>query len=153
MPSFCPLNEAGSKWISLNVPTDIEEMFAGLNRDGLVSTLIDGPCPGRLMKGLPPLRMRTRKPLHELRQLLAVRRGEHQVPMIRHDAIGQQSHAGSGPSLEESVLKGVIVSFRNEQSRSFGCSIQDVVDKAVTDSVWSSGHLGQKLTTAKWVPL
>jgi REP element-mobilizing transposase RayT len=54
------------------------------------STLVDMPRTGRAPMGMPPVRVRKRErqPADKLRQRSILLRPYHQVPMVRHDAVG-----------------------------------------------------------------
>ena len=87
-PGFGVGHETGAQRVSLDVAQHRQEMSILLNRNRLVATLVDVTGPFGMMGPMPPLRVRQRQPVHESRQFV-FHRPEHEMPVIRHDAIRQ----------------------------------------------------------------
>lgn len=91
-PRLRSLNETGSERISLHVPAHIEKVQVCLYGDGFVASLVHRPGSDGLVKGVPALRVSSCKPSHKLRHLVAALWPKNEMPVIRHNAVGKQTH-------------------------------------------------------------
>src|SRR5262249_59952269 len=69
-------------------------MLISLNGKGLVSSLIEMSAADILIVGMPALRVREREPVHEVGQLAVGAWPQQEVPVIGHEAIAGEPHAG-----------------------------------------------------------
>jgi hypothetical protein len=53
---------------------------------------------------MPPLRMGQCEPIHEPREIPILSRPDHEMPVIRHDTVGQESHRVNKPSTPTTPL-------------------------------------------------
>jgi hypothetical protein len=58
---------------------------------------------------LPTPRVRDAEPLHERRQIAILPRPQHEVPVIGHEAIGQEAHSPQRQRLAQDPLECVVV--------------------------------------------
>jgi len=101
---------------------------AGPNREGLIPALAGVAARRRAVGGVPSLRVRDRQPAHELRQIAVAAPPEHQVPMVRHDAAGPNSHGRAGVGLFEGMLEELVVAVVLEQRPPGVGAVQHVRD-------------------------
>src|SRR5262249_30616463 len=84
-------HDSRSKRVLLHIAADREEVPIGLDGEGLESSLIDRPSSGGAARGVPPLAVRAAKPMHEPRKLALLARPQHQMEVIRHQAVRKDS--------------------------------------------------------------
>ena len=89
-PVFRSLHQIGSQSIAFDVPAQGEKMIIILHRKRLESPLIKVPGTRRFTMSVPSLRVSQRQPADKPRQLIIFLRPHDQMPVISHQAIGQQ---------------------------------------------------------------
>lgn len=88
---------------------------------------------------MPALRMSQREPPRESRQLAALTRPHHQMPMVGHHAIGQQAGLGPLDGPLENSLEGLVVIFILEDRHPGIRAIEHVVNESTfVRSIWSA---------------
>src|SRR5260370_29915898 len=68
-------------------------MLIRLDRERFETPLIQMTASNILIVGMPSLRVGQRQPMHEIGQLAILAGPQHQVPMVWHQAIGEQAHS------------------------------------------------------------
>ena len=106
-PILSRAHQVRSKCIPLDVPTDREEMLDVLNGERLESPLVNMTLTSGIPVGMPTLRVRERQPSRKARQLAIFLRIDQEMPMIRHQAIGQKPCSRSIHGLFQSSFKGL----------------------------------------------
>ena len=101
--------------------------------------------------GMPALHMGDGQPAQILRKVAITARPQHQVPVVRHDAIGKQPRGPPLRGLGQDAQKGGIVAVLLEQGRTGDRPIEDVIDLAAVGDTQALGH-GEKLTDPFSVP-
>ena len=76
---------------------------------------------------MPPLRMRERQPVHETGEIAIPSRPHHEMPVIRHDAVGQESHRYSFTGLGQHPFKRRIITVVVKQTLPRVRAIEDVI--------------------------
>ena len=109
LPVIRPFHELRSQGISLDVPADREKVFVVLHREGLEAALVEMARPDGAVVRVPPLRVSQRQPSHEFGQIAVASRPQHQVPMIRHQAIRQNSYLHAVQSFFQHTLESRVV--------------------------------------------
>jgi hypothetical protein len=90
--------------------------------------------------GVPTLGVRQRQPTHERGKISILARPNHQVPMIRHHAIGQQTHLHSPHRVGEDLLERFVV-FRLVKDAHPGIGpVQHVVHQPAGNNSFCSSH-------------
>jgi len=77
---------------------------------------------------LPALHVRVRQTLHESRQVAIGLWPKNEVPMIRHNAIGTNTHRLDFECLGSHTLEGGVIIVVIEQSHSADTTIENVED-------------------------
>lgn len=128
-PGFRPLHQSSPEGVALHVPAHRQQMLVGLDHEGFEPPLIQMPCSDRLPMGMPPLRMGERQPAHESRQVTILSRPDDEMPVVRHDTVGQQSHRHAFTGLRQDPFKRAVVAFVVEQALSPIRTVQHVIDE------------------------
>jgi hypothetical protein len=98
------------------------------HRERLEAALVKGTGPLRVMLRVPALRVRESQPTHEFGEIAVALRPNHQMPMVRHDAIGQQADVHPVERFGQQADKGLMISgFGKERGPSEG-AIEQVVE-------------------------
>ena len=137
-PLLCTDYQTRAQGIALDVPAHHQKMIIRLHGEGLEAPLVQMAGSGRSMMGMPALRVGQRHPGHELREFPISPWPQHEMPVVRHDAVGENSHRRACVRLAKHALKRLEVSWllKNRQTR-VG-PIEDVVDNvAGCSSQWS----------------
>ena len=136
----CPRRrrQASRAGIPFHVSNDAKEARAGFDRNRLVAFRIHrsaGAAPA-----VEPLRVRQRQPADEALHGVVGLGPEHEVPVIRHDAVGEQPSRpdglGFGDQIDERAIRGA----RIEEGHAGAGAIGDVVDEVGDDANRSAGH-------------
>jgi hypothetical protein len=94
-PVLGAIDESGAQRISLDVPAESKEVLIGLAGERPVATLVDMAGSRVLAMGMVALGVSQRQPGGKRRKLTIQPGPDHQVPMVWHDAIGEDAHAES----------------------------------------------------------
>src|ERR1700677_2772948 len=89
---------------------------------------------------VPALRVRQRKIVSKIRQLAVASRPAHEVPVIRHQAIGQQTHSRHVlERLGQNTLEGLVIAYLLKKRHPPIGPVEDMVNVAAQrNSPWSS---------------
>jgi len=107
-PILRMLDQPRPKRVPLDVPAHRQEVRVRLNRERPITALIDGSGAKRPAVAMPPSAVRALEPAHELGQLAAARRPDHEVKVIRHHTVGQEANACPSPPLLERLEKPTV---------------------------------------------
>ena len=89
-----------------------------------------GGPPTRMGMGVPAMRVRYRHPLHPGGQVGLAPRVDHEAPVIRRQAPGEQSwRVGPGQRFGQHAFKGEIIRVFEKQRQTHHTPIQDVIRK------------------------
>jgi hypothetical protein len=102
-------------------------MLIALKDKRFESSLIEMALARAESMHMPPLSVREREPPHESGESSITKRPQHQVPVIRHHAIGEDPHGDTFLCLLQHAFKGRIVRILLEELAAAVGSIQDVV--------------------------
>ena len=115
-PVFSAAHQRASQRVPLDIAARAHEGVGPLQRHGEVAPLIDGPLSHRLVIPVPPDCVGSRYPVHEADELVSSRRLEHEMPVIGHDAVGEQLHRISGePFLQDCDERAIIRAARENR--------------------------------------
>jgi len=128
-PILRPRDQLRPQRVSLDVSAKREKMPVTLARKRLKPPLINMPAAHTAAVFDPPASVRDRQPLHELRKLSVAPRGEHQVPMIRHDTIRQHRHRRLIQNVPKTAEKGDIILLMPKQIHPPDPAVKDVVNQ------------------------
>ena len=67
-------------------------------------------------------------------------RPEHEMPVIRHQAIGRDAYPGLGVGLGQNLLKGGVVSGFLKQRESPDTAVQDMIGEIPSSEVRATWH-------------
>jgi hypothetical protein len=122
-------------------------MLIGLHRKRFEAALIQMAAANVLVMGMLPLRKGQGQPMHDIGQFAILLRPKHEVPMVGHQAIGQQAHAGHvllrlGHDIEE---RRVVHFFVKDREPTIS-SIEDMIKLASQRHAQRSSHRLQVIT-------
>ena len=103
-------------------------MIVLLHRERLKAALVDVSGSGRVVVSVPTRRVRQRQPAHEPGQVAVGTRIKNQVPMVGHDAIGEQTHAIAFNGLLQHAFERLVIRILVEQRCSAIGPVEGVVD-------------------------
>jgi hypothetical protein len=133
--------------IPFDVTTDRQHILSGFDGKGLEASLIDMPFSYAVSMLMPPLRMREGQPIHEARKIPVLSGPDDEMPVIRHDTVGQESHCCSRTGLNQHPFKRRIIAIVIEQRPAGIRSVQDVVDDVGGAALNGRPMLDSQLTT------
>ncbi len=105
LPLLGGWHQVGFECVSLNVAANGVEVFVVLYGEEFESTLVDVTAAGSFSMSMPALGMGQGEPAGAFRDFIVLPEPEHQMPVIRHDAITQQSRFISLDCLRQHPLK------------------------------------------------
>jgi hypothetical protein len=138
-PILGALYKLGAQRIPLNVAQECQQVCLRLNRDGPVPVLVYRASAERPMCQVPALGMRAGQPMHEIREM-SCRRANHQMPVIWHDAVGEQRDRHSFKGLNKNPFEGFVVPCVEEQLMPANRSIVDMQNQVVRISKRAARH-------------
>jgi hypothetical protein len=145
-PILSALDEAGSQRVPFDVAAGSHQLRRGLDVKGLESTLIDGTLADGVAMMMPSHCVGNCYPVHQLGQPRGVDGTHHQVPVVGHHTVGNQSSRVSFEALAEHLQEGAVIIRPPEQRRFPDAPVDDVkVRFTVTASTsprhrWASSH-------------
>lgn len=139
-PGFGAGHEAGTHRVSLNVAQHGEEMSIVLNRNRPIATLVHVTGSFRVVTPMPALRVRQGQPVHESRQFV-IHRPQHKMPVIWHDAVGEQPNGKSLQRLDQRGFEQHVVGVGEEQAASLRRPVQNVKRLSVGVAKRSARHV------------
>jgi hypothetical protein len=84
--------------------------------------------------------MHGRQQVHEPGQLVIVRRPDHEVKVVGHDAVGEQADRNTSLRLGSALQKRPIVTWRVEEPEAAHAAVQDVEDNPCSAGLAAYGH-------------
>src|ERR1700722_14625602 len=106
-------------------------MMIILNRETLEPPLIEVPLAHFSPVLAPPPHVRGADPLHELRKIFGPARPENQMPMVAHQAVGEDAHSRPLPSLFQDLDECGVVPGLAEDVHPAVAAIEHVKDLIV----------------------
>lgn len=133
-------DQSRSHRIAFDVPADPQKVAVTLDRKGFESALVERPDAFGLTISVPTLAVGHLEPLHEFHELSISGRPDHEMEMVRHDAIGEKTNRRALlPLLEglhERAIRGRILKDRE----STHAAVQHVKQDACRFMEPSLGH-------------
>ncbi len=139
-PVLGPLDQVGPQGIPLDIAADGQEVLVALHGERLETPLVKMVGPRVMIVCVPAHGVRVREPADEGGQLAVGPRPQHHVPMIGHQAVGQQTDRAALPGLGHHGFECFIVPRFLEQRQTGYRPIQDVVDQAAGSNTGLSRH-------------
>ena len=96
--------------------------------------------PRSAVLGMPPSRVRVGEPTHELSQISVLLWVEDEMPVIGHQAIGQQPHAIFLHACFKDTLKQLVVFMAAKYLNPSVCSVEYMVDVSTNIGPLNSWH-------------
>src|SRR5688572_6217312 len=101
-------------------------MIVLLNGKRFEATLIKMPAANVMVMGMPALRMRQGQPMHEVRQLAVAPRPKDKMPVVGHQAVADQAHAGNMVlGFSDNALERLIVGILAEDRDAAVAAVED----------------------------
>lgn len=88
----CPTARLGARWIALDVAADGHQMRVVLDQERLVAALVEMALAAGAVPGLG---VALGQPAHEAAKIAIGMRPEHEMPVVGHQAPGEQTHAAA----------------------------------------------------------
>jgi hypothetical protein len=115
-------------------------MFVVLDWERLEAALIKVAGADGVVMRVPAHGVRVREPTKEVGHLAVVARPEHEVPVVRHDAIRQDARRMAGEGFIDDFEKRDVIAIFFEQRQPGHGSIESVVDVATRGMTCGSWH-------------
>ena len=112
--------------ISLDVPAHVYKLRRPLDGVRVKTSLVHRPLADGLVVTMPADRVGSGDPLHERRELPGASRTHDEMPMVRHDAVGNQLHRMQRQALLEDREKGPIIGSIHEDPNFSDTAIDDM---------------------------
>jgi hypothetical protein len=134
------LDEACSEGVPFDVAAGSHQLPRGLDVKGLESTLIDGTLADGVAMMMPSHRVGNSYPVHQVRQPRGVDWTHHQVPVIGHHTVGNQSNRVSFEALAEHLQESAVIIRPTEQRRFPDAPVDDVKVRFTVTASTSPRH-------------
>ena len=135
-----PPDQSRTLRIGVNVSRDDQKMLVRFHGKTLEPSLVQMSAAGiGVMHVMPPC-MRHRHPCHHAQKRLAISRPQQQVPVIVHEAEGEQIDVEASERLAEEFDERLEVGVLAEEVASAVASVQNMIDDAGFDPADVSGH-------------
>ncbi len=104
-------------------------MVVLLHGEGLEAALVEVAAADVVIVGVPALGVRQGQPAEEARQLPGLLRPQDEVPVVGHQAVGQQAGGGVGLGFFQDALEGPVVLVLEEEGAAAVAAVEGVVDQ------------------------
>jgi len=151
-PFFSVADEVCPQWIAFDVSNDTEHVAIRLHGDGFESPLIHCSSARAAAECVPTACMCACQPVQELRQVTVIVSEHHKMPMIRHQAVREQTNRDSRLGFTQQILERRVVRVGVEQASAFRTAIQRVKDHSLRVGARSSRHVDGANLLARTVP-
>ena len=101
-----------------------------LDQERLVAALVEMALAARAVAAVPGLGVALRQATDETAEIAVRVRPQDEVPVVGHQAPGEQTHAATCPLLGEELAEAAIVDLVVEQRGAGVGAVEDVVDEA-----------------------
>ncbi len=139
-PVLGPLHQIGAQGVAFDVAHNPVEMLIFLYRETFEAALIDMAASQRMVMSMPTHGMGLREPLREGREFPLPPRPNDEVPMIGHQAIGEQPGRMRLQRLAQHAFKGLVVAIFLKQRQARNGPVQHVIDVTRSRSTGNTGH-------------
>lgn len=147
-PQPAPLPRLGARhqlraaWVGFDVSAEREKMLIALDRKAFEPALIQVPPAAAMIVLVVSPHVGHADPAQPASQRF-IRPGPHdQVPVVRHDAVGQQINGVSLESLGEHAFEGGIVLCFMKQPHATVPTVEHVINETGFDGAGSARHAG-----------
>ena len=140
LPILRVRHQARSQWIPLDIPAEDQEVPVTLHGDRLESALVDGTPALASVCPPPALRVGACQPMHETREAVVGFGPDDEVPVIRHDAVGEDSHPEAHGCLGDESEEVTVIVGRMEDDRVLDGAVENVKDESSRRAARASGH-------------
>lgn len=115
-PVFRAFCQARPQRAALHVLQHGQQPLVLLHRERLEPPLVEMPTADGFVMGVPAHRVRQRQPVEEFTGLLIGFRPNHELPVVGHHHVAQNPDSDALPSLQQRLLKGLVVVILLEQA-------------------------------------
>ena len=139
-PSSGRCYQIRTQGVSLDVSADDQQVLIALDRKAFESSLVQRAGAGGVMMGVPTLGVGHGQQPHELAQLIVLARPQHQVPVIGHQAVAEDSHRDRKTGAFDDPLHGQVIGIVFKQSPATHRPVQHMIKHPSARGSQSSGH-------------
>ncbi len=122
------MDQTCTKGISFDVTADGVEVIVLLDREAFETSLVEMPLAGSVVMGVVSHGVSAGHPAKEATHLAVFLRAQHEVPVIRHQLIGQQLRFVLVQPFVEDSLEGLVVFFLVEDSRAGVSPVEGMIE-------------------------
>src|SRR5439155_15475107 len=148
-PVLSPRHELRPQGIALHVATDRQEVLIRLHWKRFEPALVQVPGTDRTAGRMPALGVCHGQPAKERGQITIGTWPHHQVPVIGHHTIGEESHPHPLTRFRQHSLERLIITILGKELHSGISTVQDVIYQPTQGYAARSRH-AITLPTAKW---
>ncbi len=140
LPVLSPIAEIRPQRVALHVAEHCEQVLVLFNRKRFETPLVKMARSLGSIISVPAHRMGVRQPAEEVGELLVCFRADDEVPVIRHDTIGENRQGLSLERLLQNTLEGLIVFLLLEQRQSSHRAVKHVEANIIWANARSLWH-------------
>ena len=118
-------------------------MIPFLDRKRFVRSLIKVAGADRMAMQVPTPHVRRRQSLHESTQVPVLQRPQHQVPMVWHQTIAENTQGNLGLCLRQDLFKGGVIRLLVKNLIAGISTIENVEDHSPRRVAWCTWHVNQ----------
>jgi hypothetical protein len=104
------------------------------------ASLVEVAGAGSVVVGMIALGVGLGEAVHEVAELVLRSRPDDEVPVIGHEAIGEEAYRDAGVCFGEDAFEGVIVLVFMEQGPAADAAVEDVIEQASRRIAGSTRH-------------
>ena len=128
-PLLCPSHHLRPHRVGLYIPEDSQEVVVILHPETLEAALVHVPAPRAAMLGMIAPHMGHPHPTQEPPNRLIRPQPDQQMPVVGHQAVGEQLHRLALQALNENLLRIRVLRSILEELHAGVPAVQDVVDQ------------------------
>lgn len=140
LPVLGLVDEVGASCVAFDVAGDGQEVVVGLDGEGFVGALVDVPAAGGVSVFVPASDVGDGESLHVSAQVAGLAWAKYQVPVVGHEAVGEDAHVDVFGGLGHDAFKGVVVVGGVEDGHAGDAAVDDVEDHVAGLDTGCSWH-------------
>lgn len=135
-------DELGAGGVGLDIAAEGEEVNVILHGEAFEAALVEVAAGGVVVMGVVAAGVGDADPANELAEGLVGFGPDDQMPVVGHEAVGEQVGGVECQGLAQQLFKGRVVGVFMEERHAAVAAVEGVIDQTGLDESWAARHGG-----------